>query len=153
MDPAFREVVAEHIRTIGDRDVSGLCTKARTMVLSQGQTHADYQMARRMAMRSVHWAPWSGYCVGVLGMAHFRVGEYQSALQTLERAASVDRRPLLPEELAFKGMTLYRLGRSAEAADAERDLKKANSTGADLERLVAEMESMVRSASAPQKPR
>jgi hypothetical protein len=50
-------------------------------------------------------------------------------------------------------MTLYRLGRSAEAADAERDLKKANSTGADLERLVAEMESMVRSASAPQKPR
>jgi WD40 repeat protein len=158
MNPALREAVVDELERFGDRDVVALCHEGRQIVTRQNETRQNYERALRRLSRATTLAPWSAYCVGMLGTAKFRLGDDAGALETLAKAATLRIEPLpiepLPSELAVTAMALHRLGRTSEAAAVAGRLKLevVTSTDDDLRRFVVEMESVLQSAPATLRP-
>ena len=78
----------------------------------------DYLRALRRAEAAVRLAPENGTYLKTLGVALYRVGRYEEALEALRRAIALDtakRGGPTPTELAFLAMAHHRLGHAAEA--------------------------------------
>jgi hypothetical protein len=86
------------------------------VVRDSGGTPFEY----RSALNKAHWAcklaPRNRHVLTTLGVAQFRVGEYEEALTTLTR--SDERRGQIPANVAFIAMTLHQLGRMDESRAA-----------------------------------
>jgi serine/threonine protein kinase len=92
------------------------------VVQDSGSTPFAYQSA----LNKAHWAcklsPRNRQVLTTLGVAQYRVGEYQEALATLTR--SDQRRGSIPANVAFIAMALHRLGRTEESRDKLGVLQK-----------------------------
>ena len=116
-DPATQDAIANELRRIGDRDVVALCIDSAQIGARTDATTAEYQRALKHATRAGELAPWSAYCLGVLGIAKYRVADYIGALEAFGRARDI-RGEYRPVELAFRAMSLQRVGKAADAAAA-----------------------------------
>jgi serine/threonine protein kinase/WD40 repeat protein len=119
----IRGAVVDELRRVGDRDVVALCNDSREIAVHADQTSKDYQRAVRNATRASELIPWSAHCLGVLGVARFRVHDYVGAMDAFEAAKSI-RWDNLPTELAFKAMALRKLGREDEARTVSDEFRR-----------------------------
>lgn len=85
----------------------------------------EYQLAVRQAEKACELSPSDGNCVNTLGIAQFRAGRYQSALETLARSEPLNRNgdDSHPADVAFLAMTHHRLGNSTRARECLRRLR------------------------------
>ena len=88
-DPATQNAVANELRRIGDRDVVALCLDSDQIGARTDATTEEYQRAVKHATRAGELAPWSAYCLGVLGVAKYRVADYIGALEAFGRARDI----------------------------------------------------------------
>jgi tetratricopeptide (TPR) repeat protein len=123
--PLFRQValtVAEQARD----DSQMLNDASWTVVCHCGASEKKYQQALRWARTAARLTPDDGPILNTLGAAQYRVGQYDKALQTLTRAAAMQRAPpgLQPADLAFLAMTQHQLGHAEQASRWLRDLRQ-----------------------------
>jgi eukaryotic-like serine/threonine-protein kinase len=96
------------------------------VVRRPGQKPAAYELASRQAKVAVDHAPEEGSYLVTYGMAQFRLGHYQSAIEALTRAGELTARegfPTPPARLAFLAMSKYHLKDKAGAEATLRELK------------------------------
>jgi WD40 repeat protein/serine/threonine protein kinase len=88
-------------------------------VVSQpGADPAAYQRALRQAETACRLAPDNANYLNTLGVAHYRVGDYQKALDTLGRSDKLQKESIkesIPEDLAFLAMAQHQLGQKEQA--------------------------------------
>jgi WD40 repeat protein/serine/threonine protein kinase len=92
--------------------------RAWELVRTPGRSATEYRAAHEIAEIACRSDPESGSYLNTLGVALYRVGRYEEALETLKRSAALNAPPTgdpIPEDLAFLAMTHQRLGHSAEA--------------------------------------
>jgi serine/threonine protein kinase/WD40 repeat protein len=148
MDPILRRRVIDEITKIGDRDVEALCKGSAAIVVRRDATREQYQQALRNAARGTELAPWAAFCVGTLGIAKYRVEDYDGALAGFDRAKRI-RGEARPSELAVAAMAFQRLGRRNEAAAVFDELRKGGHPPEGD--LAAELASIMSSSAVPRR--
>jgi WD40 repeat protein/serine/threonine protein kinase/tetratricopeptide (TPR) repeat protein len=121
--------VSQEVRP-GDHNVV-----AWNKVKSPGGSADDYGRGLIEAQEAVRLMPDRAAVINTLGVAQFRVGDYNAALATLTRADAMNSKPENPSnagappgglgdptDVAFIAMTLHHLGRHDEAAAAMKRL-------------------------------
>ncbi len=91
---------------------------AWALVKMPGRTPADYQKALSYSEAACQLEPTIGYFLNTLGVAYYRVGNYEKALATLLRSNPINEilfKGLVPADLAFLAMTQQHLGHAKEA--------------------------------------
>jgi WD40 repeat protein/serine/threonine protein kinase len=78
-----------------------------------GAPASAYQRALRQAKAACRLVPNSAAFLHTLGVAYYRVGEYQDALEALGRSAKL--RKEFPQDLAFLAMAQHQLGQKEQA--------------------------------------
>jgi hypothetical protein len=100
---------------------TALASKSRLTVRPPGQPEAAYRIALRHAAAACEHVPDKAAYWTTLGIAHYRVGEYPQAVETLTEAgrlhAGAGEGPT-PADLAFLSLALHRAGREQEARAA-----------------------------------
>ena len=107
-------------------DARILHSDAWEIVRSPGNTAQEYEVALRKAEEMFEREPYQGEYLNTLGVAQYRVGDYAAALDTLTWADEINvatREGGRPTDVAFIAMSLYQLGRQAEALDALERLR------------------------------
>jgi tetratricopeptide (TPR) repeat protein len=87
------------------------------VIRAPGAKKEAYTVALRHAEAAVRAAPGIGYYLNTLGIAHYRVGDYANALQTLMQSEKLNRTKngAQPADLAFLAMAQHQLGKKDEA--------------------------------------
>jgi tetratricopeptide (TPR) repeat protein len=148
MDPMLRRRVIDEIRKIGDRDVVMLCTDSAAIVVRRDATREEYQKGLRNAARGTELAPWAAFCVGTLGIAKYRLEDYDGALAAFDQAKRI-RGEASASELAVTAMAFQRLGRRSEAAAVSDELRKGGHPPEGD--LAAELASIMSSSAVPRR--
>ena len=120
LDPVVREVAIAQAIERGNPSARMLHDRAAVM-LSPGVEPAVARRALRKAEAAVSLEGDIANYRTTVGIAHYRLGEYQNALAQLTVARSLaEAKPsgADPIELAFRAMTLHRLGQSEAATVA-----------------------------------
>jgi tetratricopeptide (TPR) repeat protein len=91
---------------------------ARRAVAQIGASRSTYGLAQSQARRACAFAPKNSLYLATLGMARYRLGSYQEALDALTQAEQLDAAQSVsgPATLAFLAMTRYKLGHKEEAS-------------------------------------
>lgn len=89
--------------------------------IEQGQRLEE---ARAMAALAVELRPDNGFIIDSLGWAHYRLGDYKTAVETLERAMAAQ--PGDPVITSHYGDALWRTGRKPEARMQWRNALRAD---------------------------
>ena len=89
--------------------------------IEQGQRLEE---ARAMAALAVQLRPDNGFIIDSLGWAHYRLGDYETAVETLERAMAAE--PGDPVITSHYGDALWRTGRKPEARMQWRNALRAD---------------------------
>jgi tetratricopeptide (TPR) repeat protein len=101
--------------------------RAQRIARERGKEPAEYRMALRCGQAACGGNPQEGSYLTTLGMAQYRVGDYQEAVDTLTRARELNAptpEAPLPVELAFLVMALYRLEKKEESQATLRRLQE-----------------------------
>ena len=110
VDPFWRIQVraeaAENARALNDAGWAVVCRP--------GAGASAYQRALRQAESACHLDPDNFHFLNTLGVAYYRVGKYQEALDTLGRCNKL-RKESDPSDLAFVAMAQHQLGRKEQA--------------------------------------
>jgi WD40 repeat protein/serine/threonine protein kinase len=125
------------------RNARALINASTAVVRDACADSAAYQRALRQAEAVYEVLPGDVRCLNTLGIAYYRVGKYQEALDTLGRCNKLRQEPV-PEDLAFLTMAQHHLGateqsratlarlqevikqpRWAENAEAQAELREA----------------------------
>jgi tetratricopeptide (TPR) repeat protein len=122
-----------------------------TAVSVPNEDAAAYQAALAKAEKANGWAPDDPAILDALGAAQYRIGYYEDALETLVKAEQILSDPggeSEPWNLAFKAMTLHKIGRVEEAkATLERLQELCNdeqyAEGTEVQSLLAEAEKLI----------
>jgi WD40 repeat protein/serine/threonine protein kinase len=124
-DPALSEPVRQAALRLADHyreaDPQRLAEGARLLARSPGLAPAYHAQALSQAEAACALAPDDGYCLTALGMAQYRLGKYQEALETLTRAERLNTRRNvsnsgpLPADMALLALVHHRLGNKEEA--------------------------------------
>jgi tetratricopeptide (TPR) repeat protein len=88
------------------------------VVVNPGGEPAAYQKALEEAEEACRLYPEERHYLNTLGVAQYRVGRYQQALETLSRSEKLNATPAegsRPADLAFLAMTCWRLGQTDRA--------------------------------------
>ncbi len=145
LDDSLRQAAARLAQVRGERP-GILNNLGWGVVKSAGASAEAYRLARRQAEEAVRLAPWSPNYNGTLGFAHYRLGEYQQAIDRLTRAGELFGTPD-PEDVACMAMARYRLGQTAQArSDLER--ARALMKGASEYPAADNVEAILREAEA-----
>jgi uncharacterized protein HemY len=101
---------------------------SRTVVLQPGAALAAYRLALKQAEAACRLIPERENLLTTLGMAQYRVGQYQEAVGTLTQADRIN--SLAPNgpisaNLAFLALALHRLGQPDQARAALGRLQTA----------------------------
>jgi hypothetical protein len=120
---------------------------AWTTVRNPNRPESDYRRGFRMAEAACRLEPDQGSFVNTLGVAHYRIGQYQKALDTLQRSSKLNGGSQ-PEDLAFLAMIHHRLNQpeSARAMLGQlRDVLEGPDTVASEQNqgLLREVESVI----------
>ncbi len=95
------------------------------IVVSTERTAEDYQHALRLIQRALEYLPASGELLNTLGVAQFRLGQYDKALATLEESSeALAIYGQHPADLAFRAMTHFQLGDAKKAGSLLKRLRK-----------------------------
>jgi len=114
-----------------------------------GVTSPEYHRALLEAKFACRLAPNNGSYLNTLGIAHFRVGDHESALATLTRADQINSASAdggMPADVAFIAMSLHQLDRTGEAQemlDRLRTLMKKHGTNAEAQAFLNEAERVI----------
>ena len=152
LEPGVRKQAIERARR--GRDIPELLNVAAWEIVSDPNAGAErYGLALQAAQTAVHQQPRDGNFLNTLGVALYRVGRYEEALETLRRSNELNREPETrpgqsaesapasqtatesPTQLAagdlgsaadaaFIAMSLHKLGRTAEAHAALERLRE-----------------------------
>jgi WD40 repeat protein/tRNA A-37 threonylcarbamoyl transferase component Bud32 len=109
-------------------DIQKLNNTAWAIVRRPDSTPGAAHRALQLAEAASRLQPGSGLFLNTLGVAQYRVGEYQKARDTLERSEALNRTRYKvdqPADLAFLAMARHRLGQAAEAQAYLARLRKA----------------------------
>jgi tetratricopeptide (TPR) repeat protein len=82
-----------------------------------GGEMSGYRTALRYSEEACQLEPQNGLSLNTLGVAYFRVGNYEKALATLLRSNEINKvrwRDSIPADLAFLAMTQHQLGHAKE---------------------------------------
>jgi WD40 repeat protein/tRNA A-37 threonylcarbamoyl transferase component Bud32/Flp pilus assembly protein TadD len=96
------------------------------VVKRPGADAAAYALALRQAERAFELAPQDALCRVILGIAQYRTGKYEEAVQTLTPAEKLQADAGVngqPAALAFLAMALSQLGRQAQARETLKQLR------------------------------
>jgi WD40 repeat protein len=89
------------------------------LVCKPGGNSADYSRGLRLAHTACRLAANNGNCLNTLGVAYYRTGQYQLALDTLTQSDSLNAKSnnnaSLPVDLAFLAMSCQQLGQAEKA--------------------------------------
>jgi WD40 repeat protein/serine/threonine protein kinase len=102
------------VRAETARNASALISASTAVVRNARADSAAYQRALRQAEAVCEVLPGDVRCLNTLGIAYYRVGKYQEALDTLGRCNKLRKEPV-PEDLAFLAMAQHHLGEKEQA--------------------------------------
>jgi hypothetical protein len=110
-----------------------------------------YRFALRCAIEASRCEPTDGDYSRELGYAQFRVGEYGAALETLTRSAPKEGPDSTPDTsyLAFRAMTLFKLGKRDEAQKLFKGIRMQLGTAAIGDVPLVKEAEMLLAGSAP----
>src|SRR5262249_14997768 len=116
-----------------------------------GAEPAAYRRAQQQAEISCRLLPFEGSHQTTLGMAQYRLGQYQEALATLTHADELNQAlhgRSVPADLALLAMTRYRLGENDRARETwarlrEAVAKETRATKEEAESLLKEAEALL----------
>jgi tetratricopeptide (TPR) repeat protein len=138
-------------------DASALSELAWDLVKSPGRGAADYRRARRCALQACRLDPDKGVLLTTLGVAYYRIGDDEKAVETLERSSRA--RPSQagasePADLAFLAMAQHRLGHLQAARESLNRLREGlkgprRAQDALAQSFLQEAESLVAPAPSP----
>jgi WD40 repeat protein/serine/threonine protein kinase/tetratricopeptide (TPR) repeat protein len=115
------------------------------MVSRAGADAARYRTALRFAERGSGATPQDGNLLNTLGVAQYRVGQYDKAVETLTRADQINKGTI--GDVAFLAMAHQRLGHKDQAQATYRRMqelvKKAGSLDKDSRAWVREVEELL----------
>jgi WD40 repeat protein/serine/threonine protein kinase len=95
-----------------------LNTLSWRLVQLPGRPVAEYRKAVLYSEQACQLEPSNGTYLNTLGVAYYRAGNHEKALETLLRSDALNKvqyRDSLPSDLAFLAMTQHRLGHAKEA--------------------------------------
>jgi WD40 repeat protein len=106
---------------------SQLNQAAWEVVKAPGRDREAYALAARQAQAAVQAAPGDGYILNTLGVAHYRLGEFAKAVETLKQSEKLNttKDGPAPMDLAFLAMAQHRLGQQEPARITLRRLREA----------------------------
>jgi hypothetical protein len=135
-------------------DPSALNELAWQLVKLPGGPLSGYRNGLRFSEEAFQLKPGDGYLLNTLGVAYYRVGNYEKALATLVRSDRINKTPFggsIPIDLAFLAMTQHQLGHSKEAqADLGRLREQMRgSFDADEQSILREAESLLARPKTP----
>jgi tetratricopeptide (TPR) repeat protein len=130
---------------------------AGELVKLPGRAMSDYRKAVRYSEGACQLAPKNGLYLNTLGVAYYRVGNDEKALETLLRADSINKTQFqgsIPADLAFLAMTQQRLGHAKEAqAELQRLRERMKDPGwaqnAEAQGFLREAEALLAEAKSP----
>jgi tetratricopeptide (TPR) repeat protein len=99
-------------------DLVALNNRAWPLVKGPGGEMSGYRKAVRYSEEACQLEPENGLSLNTLGIAYYRVGNYEKALAMLLRSDGINKTQLkgsLPADLAFLAMTHQQLGHAKEA--------------------------------------
>jgi Flp pilus assembly protein TadD len=123
MSPSRRQEVLAVAQTYPE-DPSALNDLARELVRLPGGEMSGYRKALRYSEEACRLEPEDGSFLNTLGVAYYRVGNYEKALEVLVRSDQINAlrdQGSGPADLAFLAMTHQQLGHPKEA-EAELQL-------------------------------
>jgi tetratricopeptide (TPR) repeat protein len=133
-DNAISEEVRQEALALADRwpeDALSLNEASWAVVAKPGGDAAAYRKALLQAERACRmWRGNLGPQLNTLGVAQYRLGEYQEALETLARSEKLNAETDLvdhgssPSDLAFLAMTYHQLGLKEKARDSLNRLRE-----------------------------
>jgi tetratricopeptide (TPR) repeat protein len=109
-------------------DPAALNRASRAVVRKPAATEAAYRHALRQAEEACRLEPADGLYLSTLGLAQYRLGRYQAAVETLARSEQLQGAPTdgaPPAALAFLAMARHQLGQKEQAQAALARLRAA----------------------------
>jgi len=126
LDSAIRQVALQIANTCKWDDAYKLKYEAWVGSLPDKDVEA-YQAALAKAEKAIRWEPNDPATLTTLGAVQYRLGSYEDALKTLAKSAQIlsdtGEEPN-PANVAFKAMTLHKIGRVEEAKAALDQLRE-----------------------------
>ena len=117
MSPSRRQEVLAVAQTYPE-DSWALNDLARELVRPPGGEMSDYRKALRFSEEACQLEPENGEFLSTLGVAFYRVGNYEKALDVLSRSDKINalkEKGSRPADLAFLAMAHQQLGQTKEA--------------------------------------
>ena len=117
MSPSLRREAITVAQTYPE-DPSALNELARPLVKLPGREMSGYRKGLRYCEEACQLEPENSVSLNTLGLAYYRVGNYEKALATLLHSDEINRAKFqssFPGDLAFLAMTQHQLGHSNEA--------------------------------------
>jgi WD40 repeat protein/serine/threonine protein kinase len=119
-----------HVWTTMPTDCRRLHGTSRSMVRQSEAASSAYLMALRWAVAACRQEPENGFYLNTLGLAQYRLGEYRSAIATLNRSAKINAARLrgeFPADAMFLAMAHHRLGETEPVKANYQRLRSAMS--------------------------
>ena len=150
LDPETREVALQLAKLRQDNP-HALNGAAWDVVMTPGRTEEEYRSALRWASAACRLDPKHPDLNHTLGVAQYRVGNYEAALRSLEASEKgyvTARKRSQPANTVFIAMSLWRLGRREEARQTLSGLEReivlpANAGDAEMLRFMDEARQLI----------
>ncbi len=156
MSPSARQEVLAVAQTYPE-DSWALNNLARELVRLPGGEMSGYRKALRLSEEACQLEPENGEFVSTLGLAFYRVGNYERALDVLSRSdrlSAIGDKGSRPTDLAFLAMAHQQLGHTKEAEaklellrERMKDPRAARVAGAPV--FLREAEELLAKSKAP----
>ena len=150
----YVKAIADFRRSLDARADDDWCLRHLAWIYVAGPAELrDASLARKLARSAVKLArerkkPSYGPSLSVLGMAHYRLNEFEAALKTFEEAIAASRAAPDPLALLGKAMCHHQLGEPQQAQEsfvkAQAAIRKRPHTNlGDIEPIRAEAEQLL----------
>jgi uncharacterized protein with WD repeat len=117
MSPSRRQEAISFAQTYPENPFA-LNARAWELVNLQGGEMSGYRKTLRYIEEACQLEPKNGLSLNTLGVAYYRLGNYEKALATLLRSNEINEAKIhdsIPADLAFLAMTEHQLGHAKEA--------------------------------------
>jgi DNA-binding beta-propeller fold protein YncE len=154
LSEAVRQGALALAETFSESSDAVALTNASWMVVCEPSAGpAAYQRALRQAQAASRLAPRHADVLNTLGVAYYRIGMYQEALDTLGRSDKL-RKESIPDDLAFRAMAHHQLGHKEQAqatlARLRETMKKAEwAKNAQAQGFLREAAALIQGTTAP----
>jgi hypothetical protein len=144
-------------QTHSQDDARALNNAAWEVVKNRDAAQDAYRAALRRAEAAVRLTPGNGNTLNTLGIAHYRLGDYARALETLQQCEKLHAvSGPLPEDLAFLAMAHQQLGHKEQAQAALARLRAllkepAREKNAEAQGFLHEAERLIEGKAADKK--